>query len=201
MHKILLGLASGLLIAAPAFAEPVNYKAAKKLLFPAKKTTYQLLTQDFLSAADVETIKLMATLDAPEYRLVYYAAIAVSPDAGLMATASQASKGHHNINAAETAAKAACDALRKGDAPCVIVARILPDGWEPRALQLSEPATVAVAKDYRRGRKPKAMAISPSTGEFSVAKGEAAASVALIECNTKASQKGASDCEIVIADP
>ena len=57
-------------------------------------------------------------------------------------------------------------------------------------------ATVAFRSDYRRARGEKAMAISPASGFFAIARGPGAAEAAVAEC--KALSQGAGDCVVAI---
>ncbi len=74
-----------------------------------------------------------------------------------------------------------------------------PKRWTRQSLQLSVDATVAFST-YRKGKGPKAFAISPDTGAYAFGKGEGADVTALTACNTEAKAKGATDCDVVIAD-
>ena len=71
------------------------------------------------------------------------------------------------------------------------------EGWEPRALQLSADATDDLRRSYRKGKGPKALAVSPSTGVWTIARGDGAAAAAVQECQA---QSGADDCQVAVAD-
>ena len=73
----------------------------------------------------------------------------------------------HSIDAARSAAAAACTPLRSAGAlPCAIAAVIVPKSFKPSGLTLSLDATAAFDKTFRRAPSPKAFAISRSTGAF-----------------------------------
>ncbi|MDZ4136958.1 MAG: 5-aminolevulic acid synthase [Paracoccaceae bacterium] len=183
------GLIAGMALAGPLDA-PLEGKVAKKQMFSPKGGEVQMMALDFLSADHA------AILQSVAQGYAYYGAVAVSPDEDLLQSeATQATANHHSVEAASQAALAGCDKLRKGKSPCVIAALIRPKGWEARALQLSVEGTVALNKDYGK-RGARAMAISPGTGFFSLAKGDAAQATALAACTAK----GAKDCVIAVAD-
>lgn len=170
-------------------------KQAKKMLFSPKGAEFIITPQDFMSKADIATLNLMAKMR--EFSAVlYYGAIAASPKHGLAHKATAATANHHTIKAAAAAAIKECNALRGGGPKCVVVAHITPKKYVERALGLSTSATVAFRKTYLRGGDAKAMAISPGTGGYAVAKGDDAVGAALAACN----KGGVSDCRIVIQD-
>lgn len=177
-----------LALGAPLAAEPLTGKEARKLVFAPDKAEVEMLPDYGLSDADAKVLAMVGG-DQP-----YYGAIAISPDEGIMVEATVAAVNHHSTEAAQAAALKGCDAKRKADAPCKVVALIRPKGWEPRALMLSRDATAALRKEYKA---PGAMAVSPSTGIFSLTAGEGAADLAVAECGKQAS---ASDCIAVVSD-
>ncbi|TDX30088.1 5-aminolevulic acid synthase [Rhodovulum visakhapatnamense] len=189
---ISLGIALCLGAAVAASAEPVDGKAARKLVFKPKGAEVTVIDLPFLSEADRKGL-VFAGEQQP-----YYGAIAVAPSEGLISEATLAAANYHDVEAARAAALAGCDAARKPDGnPCVIAAEIRPKGWEPRALQLSADATEGLRSDYGRRGGPRAMAISESTGRWVVRKGPDAAAQALDAC---ASASGASDCRLAVED-
>ncbi|WP_420863180.1 5-aminolevulic acid synthase [Algirhabdus cladophorae] len=172
-------------------AEPVDGKVAKSALFKPKGAEVELIEQDFFTDQDRDILGQVALQQS------YYGAIAVSPDDGVISNATVAAANYHAVPQAEIAALAACNDAKEGVADCVIVAQIRPKGWSEQPVQLSVDATVAYRKEYRRGKGPKAFAISASTGKFAVAKGEGAQEAAVEACNERAD---ASDCTAVILD-
>lgn len=188
-------LAASLSTATCALAEPVSVKDARAQLFSTRGTEVRVTPQPFLSEQDV-AILLEIGKDQP-----YYGVIAMSPDQGLLSTATLAAARYHGIEAARIAALAACDEKReKGSAKCAAVAEILPRDHAPRDLQLSVEATEVFNKSFRRKRGEKAFAISEATGQWGFALDQGAAEAALADCAAKAAEQGANDCRIVIAE-
>lgn len=178
-----------------AGADPIDGKAARDAVFSHRGGQVVVLEQDVLSAENA------AQLAATGGVIQYYGAIAVAPDEGFISQANQAAANHHSIEAAEEAALTACNAARSGGRRCVIIAHYLPDDWEEgRPVQLSQTATDALRRTYRRARKPRALAISPMTGAFAVDRGDGAQENAIATCNEEASQLGATDCNVVVSD-
>lgn len=177
-------------LAQAAFAQVLDGKAAKKALFAADEVGVQVMKQSFLVDNQAQILASVATQQP------YYGAIAVSPTDGLMSEATLAAANYHTVEAASVAALAGCDAARKGDVPCVIVALIRPKGWEARPLQLSADATAAFRKDY--ANKGGALAVSASTGAWAMAKGADAANAAVAACTAKLT--GQNDCSVIISD-
>ncbi|QCO57971.1 5-aminolevulic acid synthase (plasmid) [Pseudorhodobacter turbinis] len=190
--KVLICAGLGLAICAgAALAEPMTGKQATKQLFSAKKSEVQLLNVNGLSAEH------SALLGEVVKGYAYYAAAAIAPQEDLLKSeATTLVANHHSAEAASAAALAGCNALRKTADECVIAAIVQPKGWEARALQLSVEGTVALKSDYGK-RGERAMAASASTGFFALAKGVQAQALALRAC----ADKGAPDCEIIVADP
>lgn len=182
----------------PAAAEPITGAEARDLLFGLRGQT--VVVDQSLSALDQNVLRLVVEMAAERMRqpLYWYAAIAYAPDSGLTAEPGPvAAANHHGVAAADRAALAACDAARPaGSRPCVVAARVLPRNYEPRALELSFGATSAFRETYRRARGEKAMAISPTSGQFAIATGAGAAETAVADCN--ALSQGAMDCVVAI---
>lgn len=179
-------------LAGKAIAEPMGGREARKLMFNPAKVEVELIDVAFLSAQDTAILQEVAKQQP------YYTAIAASPSEGLMSNSLLAAAKFHDTENAATAALAGCNSRKAEDAdPCEIVALIRPEGWEARALQLSGEATQALRKEYRRGRAPKAMAISAATGQWAIAKGETANDDALADCSAR---EGATDCIVAVAD-
>ncbi len=172
-------------------AEPLTQRQAQNALFPIRGMS--VFVSPDLSATDQEIIRrtidlLGEQLGAP---VKYYAAIAYSPDEGLMSEALQSAGNFHSVAAADAAAIAACNAARaSGTQTCKVAGRVLPRGYEPRDLTLSFDATSSFRKAYRRAKSPKAFAMSEDTGAYGIGAG---ADAAIAAC-------GAADCEVVIAD-
>lgn len=178
---------------------PLTGKEAKRMLFSPKATEFVVVPQDFMTKVDIQTLKLMAGM--PEFKAVlYYGAVAASPKQGLAHKATVATANHHSIKAAEAQAVKECNALRGGGPKCLMVAYVVPRKFSEQPLQLSASATTAFKRTYLKGRGPKAMAISPATGDYAIAKGNGAAQAALADCNKSAAEKGATDCRVVIQD-
>ena len=179
-----------------ASAEPVDVRTAAGMLFPARGANTVIRPEAGLSEIDQKTLKVLFS----QQNFPFYGAVAISPGDGLVAEPTNLAQNLHSPEAAGAAALAACNRLRKADTPCIIAAEVLPKGWEPRPLMLNRDATEGLRKVYRPGKGPKAMAISASTGVWSVAKGVGAGVAAMRECARQAEPLGATDCEVVIAD-
>lgn len=183
--RVLAYAGLAVLVAGAAVAQPVTGKEAKKLLFTAKESVAQVLPGAGLDAQNAKVLENVA-MQQP-----WYGAIAIAPEEGLMSEATVAAAQYHDVEAAKKVALADCDAKKKGKAPCVLAAVILPKGWQQgRALQLSAEATAAFQKDYKGG----AMATSALTGAYGI--GTDAAS-AIAACQARA--KEATDCTVVIS--
>ncbi len=182
---------------------PFTGKEAKRMLFSPKRTEFVVVPQDFMTDVEFAILDSLwndPTLNMEIKAILYYGAIAASPKQGLAHKATVAVANHHSIKDAEAAAIKECNALR-GDGPkCLMVAYVVPRKYSEQPLQLSASATTAFKRTYLKGRGPKAMAISPATGEYAIAKGEGAAEAALAACNKAVSEKGATDCKVVIQD-
>ncbi|RVT83904.1 5-aminolevulic acid synthase [Rhodobacteraceae bacterium CCMM004] len=177
-----------------AAAQTVDGATARAQVFSADGATAQLYRR-----ADLDERDRLILVEAAKTQK-YYGAIAYSPSEGLLAEATVASANYHSVPTAEAAALRICEDRRpRGAAPCVLAARIVPPGYVERAFQLNADATGALA-DYRRGAGPKALAISPGTGEWALAKGAGAAGRAVADCNAKAARRGGRDCRVAVAD-
>lgn len=196
MRWILIAAA---MLAGPAVAEPVDGKAAAKMLFSPKGFEIVVRKDSGLSEADLKTVAVLVTMDAFTATAAYYGAIAFAPGDGLASEATIMSSKLHTPEAAAAAALKACNAKKKSAAGCAIIADVLPKKWSPQPLMLNSDATEGL-KTYRKGRGPKAMAISPATGVWSIAKGPGADRAALNDCLAKVQPTGATDCTVVIAD-
>ena len=184
---VLLTVAGG-----AATAQPLDGRSARAMTFDVDGAEVRLTGTGGLSAAHADVIAQVAAQQP------YYGAIALSPSEGLASEAAVAAASFHDVPSARAFALENCNARRKpGASACVIAAEIYPQGWEARDLQLSADASAALRKEYRRGFGAKALAISPATGKFAVAKGEGAQAQAVAACE-RAAQSG--DCAVVVAD-
>lgn len=180
---VALALAS-VALASVAQAQTVTGEAAKAMLFAPGEAEVELLGGDILPKDQAKVLQMVA-VDQP-----YYAAIAISPDEGLMSEATVAAANYHTVEAASTVALAECNAKKKGAADCVVVALVRPEGWSAQPLQLSSDASAAMA-DYAGG----AVAVSAATGSWGLGDTTEAAVAACVDRNP-----AATDCVAVIAD-
>lgn len=182
MSRLVLALLATL-PALPALAEPVTGDAAAAMLYPPKGAEVEMAPGDILPKDQAKMLEMVAK-DQP-----YYAAIAISPEEGLMSEATMAAANHHTVEAASAVALAQCNAKKKGAADCVIVATVRPEGWEARPLSLSSSAT----EDF--ANYSGALAISAATGAWGIGN---SADEALAACAAK--QQTATDCAVAIAN-
>ena len=180
-------LALTLIATGPALAEPLSGKDAKKLLFPPVTAEVEIMPEAGLPADQAEVLK---TVGAGQ---PYYGAIAIAPDEGLMSEATVAAANFHDTASAATAALAECNGKKKTETECVIAAYIRPQGWTDVGFGLSSDATAAF-EDYNK--RTGALAISPSTGAFGMAKGKTAADDAVKACMAK--NEKATDCAVAV---
>jgi hypothetical protein len=173
-----------------ALAEPVSGKEAAKMMFPANGAEVEMLPVAGLSPESA------ALLEQVVKDYAYYAAVAIVPDADLLTSeATMLVANHHSAEAASAAALAGCNAANTTETPCVVAGLVRPAKWEPRGLQLSVEGTIALKADYGK-RGERAMATSAETGFFALADGAGAQAAAVQSC----ADKGASDCQVVVAD-
>jgi hypothetical protein len=189
-------LAALALCPAAVSAQTFTTDQAEDLIFGTRGSA--IAVSGALSPTDQEIVK--KTLELLEQQIngpvKYYAAIAYSPDEGLLTEALQSAMNYHSVAAADAAAIAACNAARTaGTAPCQVAARVLPRGYEERPLTVSYDASAAFTKAYRRAKGPKAFAISETTGAYAIGAG---AEAAVAACG--ASPQAPGDCRVVIAD-
>jgi len=210
MRKSVVAFVMAVVLPAISTAEPISGLAAKKMLFSPKAFSVEVVEDSGLDDLSVKVVRALVEEPGFNKRLSYYGALAFSPAFieriqvdGLNSEASGLAAyvdGYHSLKAASAAAMAICEkALRAGDAPCVIAIRVQPKRWKARKLSLSMSATAAM-KVYRKGKGPKAMAVSTGTVAYAIAKGEGAAEAALESCNASAIKAGAADCEVLVAD-
>lgn len=179
--------ALALMLAAPAYAEPISGKQAKKALFAPVTAEVEILAGAGLPE-DLAKVLVMVGEGQP-----YYGAIAIAPDEGLMADATVAAANFHDTNAAATAALTECNAKKKSARECVVAAYIRPKGWKEPGFSLSSDATAAF-KGY--DMKTGALAVSVATGAFGMAEGDGAAEAAMKNCVAKNDK--ATDCALVV---
>ncbi|MFV0490540.1 MAG: 5-aminolevulic acid synthase [Pseudorhodobacter sp.] len=190
MRKTILCGAVMTIMAGTAMAEPLDGRTARAQLFSPRGAQVELRSVEGVSAEEAALLQKVAK----DYE--YYAAVAIAPDEDLLKSeATMLVANQHSTEAAEKIALNRCNKLRKGGRKCAVVAVIRPGKYQPRALTLSAEATRAMAKDYGNSGR-RAMAISPSTGAWAVAKGNAAQRIAMSSC----AAKGMNDCIIVAAD-
>ncbi len=187
----LITLIAALSLAAPAAAEVLDTKAARAQIFSVKGHSVQVSGR--LSKEEQQTVTAIIPLMAEQLRqpVRYYAAIAYSPDDGLVHEALQAALNYHTVAAADAAAIAACNKIKsKGAQSCRVAARVVPKSYKPRDLTLSLDATAGFDRSFRKTRGEKAFAISETTGAWGMGKSDGDA---LKSC-------AASDCRIVIRE-
>lgn len=183
---VIAGLCAAGMAQAQDAAAPLTGEAAGAVLYAPKVAMVEMVPE--ILPEDQAKVLEMVAKDQ-----LYYAAIALSPDEGLMSEATVAAANFHDIPSATTVALENCNAKKKeGAADCVIAATVTPEGWAPEAaIQLSSDATADFQAAYAGG----AMAISPVTGAWGLG---ADADAAIAACITR--QPAATDCKVVIAD-
>lgn len=198
---------SGLMFASQGAAQNLpSAKIATKSLYKTNKraTMVRILAPNLVPAA------YQAALQNATRVQRYYEAMAATPTEGMLGKSAVHAINHHSVAAAHNAAIAGCNAKKdKAAKDCVIVADFLPKGYKgPGSFSLSANATEVFAKKYKRAKKPKAFAISPSTGNWGQAvkavSTEAAGATALADCKSNAAENGdknsGADCMIVSVD-
>lgn len=189
----MIGALAGLLLAAGAAGAQERGAAVQAGLFPPDRSAITFTDAARLSRADRRTLEQVVVA------VKYYGAIAFAPDRGLLSEATVAAQNYHSIPAAEAAALADCRAKAGGSA-CVVAAHILPEGFAPRAVQMSSAATASFLADYGPAQAPKAFALSASTGSWGFARGRNAARDAQAACRDRSAGKAATDCAVAVAD-
>ncbi len=188
---VVLGLASG-----ASAAEPIGGQRASLELFDTSGIGLQL--SQSLSEKERATITTLIPLIEQQtgMKAKFYGALAYAPDEGLVSEALQGAFNFHTIEAADQAAIAACmTAKRATSGECRLAARILPPGYQKRAVSLSHDATRVFFDRYIFLRGAKFFAVSRATGAWAMAPTESAA---LAACAQDA--KGANDCAVIIED-
>lgn len=203
MKISLLWLTAGLLTATHLSAEPLSFKEARKILPRANGKV------ELVSFPEVVPAKDMAALAAANMKsddvfkaigasLEGYGAVAISPDEGLLVEWISGVSQHHSIQAARDAALSYCNSKKNEDsADCEVIVEVAPKGAKvDDALTLSLAANSALRGPFRKMEKPRAFAISPSTGDFGMDRGDGTRAIA----NCAAAANSATDCVVVVAD-
>ena len=174
-------------MAGAALAQPVDGKAAKKALFAPVKAEVEIMP-----AADLprDQASILKSVGAAQ---LYYGAIAISPEKGLMFETTVAAANFHDVNAASVAALAGCNAAKPGKKDCVVAALIRPKGWKDKGLSLSSDATAGFKAEYQI--TGSALAISAGSGAWGIG-ADAGGAIAACEARNPA----AKDCAVVIAN-
>lgn len=186
MAKALIGGLCAALLAGITCAQAQDLATgdtAAATLFAPKAAEVEMTAPDLLPKDQSKVLKMVARDQ------LYYAAIAISPDEGLMSEATVAAANYHSVEAASAVALSECNAKKKGAADCVVAAVVRPEGWQPGGVQLSSDATAAFQTGYDGG----AMALSPATGSWGIGADDAGAIAACVEKNPKAV-----DCTVAI---
>lgn len=181
-----IGAGFGLVVSVltgPASAQTVTGAEAAGMLYAPKTAEVEMVGGDILPDDQAKVLKMVAVDQ------LYYAAIAISPDEGLMSEATVAAANYHSVEAASAAALAECDAKKAGASACVVVAVVRPEGWQAQPVQLSSDATAAFA-GYAGG----AVAVSAATGSWGMGDSTDAA---VADCVAR--NPAAADCLAVIA--
>lgn len=192
MYQNLILGAAFLAVGTAALSEPVPFDAMRESLFDPEGAEVAVFPDSGLTPEDRQRISLVGSQQP------YYGAFAISPDQGLLSEATAATANHHSAEAAAKAAVAECNGKRaSGTRNCVVAAHIRPKGWTGRSMQVSQTGTAALETTYADAPLPKAFAMSPSTGAWSIMSGPAALNEAMADCAAKAS---APDCVLAVAD-
>lgn len=181
-----------LVLAGPGMAQTVTGAQAAQQVFAFDTKAIQISAA--LNDKDHHTIKALIPLMEQQMQgsISYYSSIAYAPDQGLVSDALQGAFNHHSPRAADQAALRACTAAKpRGAGACRIAARILPRGFQNRALSLSATATRALQAQFLKLPAPRVFAISPSTGAWGLGRDER---TAINGCR----RAGARDCRAVI---
>lgn len=187
--RLVLAAALGAGLSCAAGAEQISGKEAKKMLFAPVKAEVEIMPEAGLPE---DQAKILASVGEGQ---LYYGAIAIAPEEGLMSEATVAAANFHDTASASVAVLAECNAKKKSAKDCVIAALIRPKGWKEVGFSLSSDATAAF-KDY--DMKTGAMAVSMLTGAFGTAAGEGAADQAMTNCAAKNDK--AVDCALVLGE-
>lgn len=202
-RSLILAAIVGMFGATQLLAEPFSSREALRILPKARGevtlATYpNRMPQKDLAQLEAAKLKLKDVFAAVGASLAGYGAVAISPDEGLLVDWISGVSEHHSAAAAQKGALDYCNAKKKkSSAACVILVEVAPKRAKASAaLTLSESANAALRGPYRKLKKPKAFAISPSSGDFGFETGKAAR--ALAACG--AAQNKSGDCKVVIVD-
>lgn len=185
MENLVIGFGLGLALASGVNAQTVSGAEAAAVLYAPKAAEVEIMAKKVLPKDQAKVLEMVARDQ------LYYAAIAISPDEGLMSEATVAAANFHDIDSASAVALSECNAKRTGATECVVAAVVRPDGWQPGGVQLSSDATDDFQKAYNGG----ALAISPSTGAWGIG---GTADDALAACLVR--NPDAPDCQVAIAN-
>ena len=168
--RLFVGIFALFSMTAAALAQPLSQREANAALFSVRGSAIQ--TAPSLTAQD--TAIVIGVIDLLGKQLggpvKYYASIAYSPSEGVVSESLQSALNFHSVAAADAAAKEACSrAKSRGSTACIVAARVVPQGYEPRGLTLSYDATNGFQKTYNRTRGPRALAASRSVPAWSIA--------------------------------
>ena len=170
-----------------AQAQTIDAKTAKKALFSPIKAEVEILSAASLPRDQAKVLRSVGVAQ------LYYGAIAISPELGLMAETTVAAANYHDVAAASVAALVGCNAAKAGAKDCVVAALIRPKGWKDTGLSLSSDATAGFrAADPASG---SAMAISAGSGAWGIGADAEGAIAACVARNPDAN-----DCAVVIAN-
>lgn len=196
MRVILSVLLALSVVSGASVAEPIGGQRASLELFDTSGIGLQL--SQSLSEKERATIKTLIPLIEQQTgtKAKFFGALAYAPDEGLVSEALQGAFNFHTVEAADQAAIAACMATKRSTSgECRLAARILPPGYQRRAVSLSHDATRVFFDRYIFLRGAKFFAVSGATGAWAMAPSQSAA---LEACAHDA--KGANDCAVVIED-
>lgn len=180
-------------VAPPAVAQTLTERQARSSVPDSRSRTVLMSDLDWLGDAESRAVEDYAK------QFNYYGALAVSPGDPADTGSAVAVANYHSPQDAQRAALASCNAKRTSGGACVIVATVVPRGYRSGVPTLSEEAVDALKGDFRRMDSPKALAISPSTGFFGIARGDGGR--ALSTCAARAAEQGQSDCRIFVLEP
>ncbi|MBT8459259.1 MAG: hypothetical protein KJN60_06310, partial [Boseongicola sp.] len=138
MRLIFAVLVSLAVVVGASEAEPVSSAVAEAELF--NTTGIGLQLSQSLSEKERATIKALIPLIEQQTgtKAKFYGALAYAPDEGLISEALQGAFNFHTVDAADRAALAACSAAKRASSgACRLAARILPPGYQKRAISLS----------------------------------------------------------------
>jgi hypothetical protein len=119
------------LLALPALAQDLpGLREARGMVFAEDgAVSWEVIADPALTEGDIATLDQINQVQPQPY----YAALALSPEAGLASEITALAANYHDEANARAAALAACEANRAGaGSPCIVALVIRPEGWEPR---------------------------------------------------------------------